>query len=228
MDPFERFYPYIERNIAGVPEPALRRAVRDAGIEVFRETGFWREYQPGLTNLVANQAVYEILSPEPNSTVCDIERMTCNGGELYKRERDWIETRYKHFETDTAPVPMFYFITEWTDASLKFQLYPIPNAATTNVNQTGLTIRCSLCPTLVSSYLPPDAYNLMRRTISAVALTDLFGQRAMPWYDPQERSTQDAVALKGKQDLRVQREFGWGKTVATVQTGALGMWQPYP
>ena len=57
MDPFERFYPYVEAGIPGLPEPVLRRAIRDASIEVMAETGFIRAYLPAAVNLGVHAAI---------------------------------------------------------------------------------------------------------------------------------------------------------------------------
>lgn len=225
MDAFQKFYEYVEPGISGVPERALQRTIRDAAIEVFKETGFWRDGNVPAVSLVLNQPLYTIVSPQPESQICDIERIVDQqGGAVSKRERDWLDSRYKTWETDLGPQAVYFFITEILDTGTTFRVYPIPNAASSATNLTALSIRVSLCPTNVASYLPNDAFNLMRRTIKSIALRELYTMDGMPWHNEDAATKHDLIARQGKQDLRVQREFGWGKSVAQAQTGGFGMW----
>jgi hypothetical protein len=225
---FEQFYEFIEpRMPPGVPGSSVDRAIREAAIRTYRDTGFWTEYTPSPVSLEVGVKLYEVQSPEPEATICDIERMSSNGVPVYKRERSWLDRWSNTWETDKNAQPTSYFIVDFNDARCQFQVYPIPDTASTNVNNTALVLRCALCPTNVARHLDGTAYALMRDTIAAGALVDILGQFGQPWYNAQERQVRETEFLKGLLNLRVRRELGEGKSVATVQTGYFGFWQSY-
>lgn len=227
---FSQFYEYIEPRVpGGIPDPALQRAIRDGAIRIYRETGFIQEYLPANVALAVNQSVYEIVSPEPEQSICDIVRMQTVGGiPVYKHERVWLDQHRDNWEAATGPIPDVYFILDWTDARCRFQVNPIPNVASDATNLTSLMIRVALCPTTISRYLDGSGYNVMRDAVKAAALKDLFEQKGMTFYDPQLAAFYDAEMLRLIGDLRIRREQGEGKNVMICQTGKLGDWYMAP
>jgi hypothetical protein len=226
---FQIFHEFIEPRLpGGIPGPSLERSIRDAAIELYRDLQWLQEYPLNTISLKANQAVYELQSPEPEMAVCDVVRVICNGVMVQKRERPFFDTFVERWEVQTSAAPTFYMILGYDDIRMQIQLVPFPNADTTASNTTGLTVRVSCCPTTVSRKLDGSAFTMMRYAIAAWVLRDLSGQRGMPWFDRDAERVHDAEFLKYKGQLMMQREVGQGRAFGLVTTCALGIYPRQP
>lgn len=222
---FQRFHEYIEPRVpSGVPDTALERSIRDGAIELFKDSGWLTEYTLAPVSLKANVAVYELQSPEPETSICDITRMICNNIPVAKKERPWLDQFEPLWEIQTSAAPNYYIPLLYDDTRYQFQLVPFPNADTSAQNTTGLTIRVTMCPTTIATRLDGTAYNKMRRAIAAYVLQDLFSQGGMPWFNEEQAAHYDAEFLKLKGALMIQRELGEGKQVAVVNTARFGVY----
>lgn len=219
LEHFHAFYEDIEPKLpSGVPEPALMKAIRDGAIEMYREVGWVKAYVPNNLALVTGKVTYEITSPVPEMAFFDIEKMESNGRPVAKKERLWMDEHYQGWETKTAAQPEYYIPLDWNDARYQFQVYPIASEDSTSGNNTSLVIRGLLCPTRITDRLDGSAYYSMIDGVVACALRRLYEQNGMPWFNRAEAAFQNEVALKNKDHLRIEAEFGMGRSVPIAQT----------
>ena len=227
---FTSFYEFIEPRVpGGVPDTALERGIRDAAIELYRDLNWLQEVPVAPINLIANQPLYEIQSPEPEMAVVGITRMLCNNVPVAQKERPWLDQfAVQPWETQTSSTPNYYIVLGYDDVRMQIQLVPFPNASTTAQLTTGLTIRVTLAPTNVATRLDGSAFTMMKYAIAAWVLRDLAGQRGMPWFDREAETLHDAELLKYKTRLTLQREIGQGKMLGTITTGQFGIYTKTP
>jgi hypothetical protein len=181
--------PEIDPDIPGLPEPALRRAVRNAAIEFCQETLLWTLALDRIS-IVANDKDYTLTVPVAQYgqiVLVDDVKYKANGADDDQfRTLDPISKISENLNTEgswqyyEATEPSHFYIEE--DANTTLLLYPIPTVASVS----GLLVTLTLKPTLAAEVVPDFLYNQHFQTIATGAKSYLFKVKGMPWYDPKE------------------------------------------
>ena len=171
-------------QVQGVPNPLIQLAVRQAAIELCEETLIWSEdltrinvvsgtgsytlTPPALSRLIAIDSAYYKATSAADTAFDPLDAIPQDQKDLFSGTTAW------KFETGT---PVGYYHQE---EITPLYLYPIPDANATS----GLLVRVHLIPTVDTITIDDFLWSMHKDALTAGALAFIFGQKDMPWYDP--------------------------------------------
>lgn len=178
--------PEINFHIAGVPEPALQIAVRNAAIKFCEKTHLWTQ---DLTEIgvEADTQAYALSDPDDAKIIGiqsakykpdaadDDQYVTLDPAS--EHQQDYFgHGNWKYTE---ATAPSQY----WVDnVDKQIHLVPIPDTDSAE----GLLVKVILKPDATCTELPDFIYEDWKDAITLGALSDLYARKRTPWYDPNE------------------------------------------
>lgn len=180
--------PEVDPSIPGLPEPALKRAVRAAVMQFCMETRLWTL---ALARISVEEDVADYTLTVPAAqygqiiVVEDVKYKIDGSDDDQFRRLNPIATAPENLITGNwqyleSSEPNYFDVEEGANTTLK--LVPIP----TNDSAEGLLVKVCLKPTLAAEVVPDFIYNQHLLTIAHGAMGYLFGIKGMPWYDPNE------------------------------------------
>jgi len=181
--------PEILPDIPSAPVPAIKIAIRRAAIDFCRKTLLWT-YDLERIDVVATEQSYALTVPaDQYGRIISVDSVK------YKQDGkdddqfafiDPISENQKDLEDPsgawrytTGPMPSEFWV-DIVDKNL--HLLPIP----TEDSDEGLLIKVNLKPTNTCDTVPDFLYDDYVQEIGYGALADLFGRKAMDWYDPNQ------------------------------------------
>jgi hypothetical protein len=116
----------------------------------------------------------------------------------------------------TSTTPSSYWVEEDDPSTL--YLWRIPTVA----SASGLLVRVNLRPIRTTITLEDFLFNKYVKEIRDGALSDLFGMKAMPWYDPGESMNRDAKFKSGIANAIITKFTGATKRPLRVKPRDMG------
>ena len=198
--------PEILTQVVGVPVPGIKVAVRNAAIKFCEETLLWTLILDRIS-IVADTKSYDLALPvSQDGQIINIDNVKYKedgqADDQFRRldpisetQRDLIASGSWSFLS--SPNPNAYY-SDYLNKQLNF--YQIPTAASAE----GLLVKVNVRPEIDCDDLPDFLYRDYRQQIKHGALSELFGAKAMAWYDIEKgmyhgAMFKDAYA-DGKQD----------------------------
>lgn len=177
-----------ELPIPGLPDAALKNAVRASARIFCKETLLWI-YDLARISVLANTQSYTLTVPADQFgrlIMVDSVKYKINGAaDDQFRRLDPITSAPENalsgnWKFKTSTQPSCYDVEEAAPTTLI--LVPIPTLA----SASGLLVSVCLRPTETAEVLPDFLYNQYIDEIALGALSYLYGIKGMPWYDPNE------------------------------------------
>ena len=198
--------PEILTQVVGVPAPGIKVAVRNAAIKFCEETLLWTVTLDRIS-IVADTGTYDLTLPaSQDGQIINIDNVKFkeNGQDddqfrrldpISETQTDLIDSGSWSFLSSSNPNNYY---SDFVSKQLNF--YQIPSAASAN----GLLVKVNVRPEIDCEDVPDFLYRDYRQEIKDGALSDLFGSKAMSWYDL-EKSMYHRALFKdayadGKQD----------------------------
>ena len=177
--------PEILTQVVGVPAPGIIYAVRKAAIKFCEETLLWTLTLDRIS-IVANTASYPLTVPVlEHGEVINIDNVKYKEAgaddDQFRRLDPISETQQDLIDSGswsflTSPQPNNYY-SDYLNKQISF--YQIPSVA----SASGLLVKVNLRPTIDTVDVPDFLYNDFKEDIKHGALENLFGAKAMAWYD---------------------------------------------
>ena len=177
--------PEILTQVVGVPVPGIKVAVRNAAIKFCEETLLWTLTLDRIS-IVADTGAYDLALPAlQDGQIINIDNVKFkeNGASddqfrrldpISETQRDLVDSGSWSFLS--SPNPNAYY-SDYLNKQLNF--YQIPTVASVE----GLLVKVNVRPEIDCDDLPDFLYKDYRQAIKHGALSELFGAKAMAWYD---------------------------------------------
>ncbi len=208
------FYPYIEPDVMGCPQPGMDIAIKDALMELCEETRWWSDdLTPNA--LVSGTPSYTLAAPaeaeivRPQSIKIDDRDL----GPSISREE--LDVRYPGWEAAVGVGPRHWFMISPTE----IRLFPIPTDESVTLGYE-INCRAAIKPSRTTLIIQDRFLSDVRQAVRAGALSRLLKQRAI-WRDldrakDEKREFEDEIAK-----LRWRMEMGGGERVGLADTGGM-------
>lgn len=210
---------YILPDIPTAPMPAIISNVRDAARDFCERTLLWT-YPLARMSTVIGQQDYTLTIPAATygaiisvddvkyKRTGELDTQFVTLDPLSENNRDLVNTGSWKFVT--GPDPKEY----WADIIDKnLHLLPIPTTAST----LGLLVRVNLKPTFDCTTVPEFLHEDYALIIAEAALSYLFNNKSMEWYDPNQAAAHEAKFVNGCNNAKTKKITGATKRPLRVQ-----------
>lgn len=172
------WYPYVQPEVPGAPQPLIDHYVRQAAIYFLKESQVWTQTLDAI-DIVDGTASYTLTVPASITTGAEVSMVKwawADGNQIFPASQEELSMLNSNWETMTGSALTHY--TQLVDTEIR--VFPEPDFSLTG----GLVIKAVLRPTLTSTGVPDWIGTKYVNEIAAKAKADMMGMVSQPWTNP--------------------------------------------